>query len=66
MVAFRPLWLLDEPLTGLDAASREKFALAMRDHCALGGMIVAATHEPLGFDETRELRLGKKLKVAAS
>jgi heme exporter protein A len=66
MVAFRPLWLLDEPLTGLDAASREKFALAMRDHCALGGMIVAATHEPLGFDETRELRLGKKPKVAAS
>jgi heme exporter protein A len=66
MVAFRPLWLLDEPLTGLDASSREKFALAMRDHCALGGMIVAATHEPLGFDETRELRLGKKLKVAAS
>ena len=66
MVAFRPLWLLDEPLTGLDAASREKFALAMRDHCALGGMIVAATHEPLGFDETRELRLGKTSKVAAS
>jgi heme exporter protein A len=66
MVAFRPLWLLDEPLTGLDAASRQKFALAMRDHCALGGMIVAATHEPLGFDETRELRLGKTRKGAAS
>ncbi len=66
LVAFRPLWLLDEPLTGLDAASREKFAIAMRDHCALGGMIVAATHEPLGFDETRELRLGKTPKVAAS
>ncbi len=66
MVAFRPLWLLDEPLTGLDAASREKFAIAMRDHCALGGMIVAATHEPLGFDETRKLQLGKKPAGAAS
>lgn len=58
MVAFRPLWLLDEPLTALDRASRERFAAAMRDHCALGGMIVAATHEPLGLEEAAELPLG--------
>ncbi len=66
MVAFRPLWLLDEPLTGLDAASRLKFAQAMCDHCARGGMIVAATHEPLGIDETRELLLGKRTTGDAS
>jgi heme exporter protein A len=58
LVAFRPLWLLDEPLTALDRASREKFAAAMRDHCALGGLIVAATHEPLGLAEAGELALG--------
>ena len=58
LVAFRPLWLLDEPMTALDRASREKFAAAMRDHCALGGLIVAATHEPLGLEEARELALG--------
>ena len=58
MVAHRPLWLLDEPMTALDAASRARFANAMRDHCALGGMIVAATHEPLGVEEARELPLG--------
>jgi heme exporter protein A len=58
LVAFRPLWLLDEPLTALDRASREKFAAAMREHCAQGGLIVAATHEPLGLDEAKELALG--------
>ncbi len=58
LVAFRPLWLLDEPLTALDRASREKFAAAMRDHCAQGGLIVAATHEPLGLDEASTLALG--------
>jgi len=58
LVALRPLWLLDEPLTGLDKASRERFAAAMRDHCALGGLIVAATHESLGLEEAGELALG--------
>ncbi|QGM96508.1 heme ABC exporter ATP-binding protein CcmA [Methylocystis parvus] len=58
LVAFRPIWLLDEPLTALDKASRGKFAAAMRDHCALGGIVVAATHEPLGLEEAAELALG--------
>ncbi|MDJ0450087.1 heme ABC exporter ATP-binding protein CcmA [Methylocystis sp. JR02] len=58
LVAFRPVWLLDEPLTALDRASREKFAAVMRDHCAKGGLIVAATHEPLGLEEAGELALG--------
>lgn len=58
LVAFRPLWLLDEPMTALDRGAREKFAAAMRDHCALGGLIVAATHEPLGLEEAAELPLG--------
>jgi heme exporter protein A len=58
LVAFRPLWLLDEPMTALDRGSREKFAAALRDHCALGGLVVAATHEPLGLPEAVELPLG--------
>ncbi len=58
LVAFRPLWLLDEPMTALDTASREKFAAAMREHCAKGGLIIAATHEPLGLEESAELALG--------
>ena len=53
----RPVWLLDEPTSALDAAGQELFAGVMRDHLAGGGIIVAATHAPLGI-ETRELRMG--------
>jgi len=53
----RPVWLLDEPTSALDAAGQELFAGLMRDHLADGGIIVAATHAPLGI-ETRELRMG--------
>ena len=57
LVAERPVWLLDEPTAALDAAGQELFAGLMRDHLARGGLIVAATHTPLGI-ETRELRIG--------
>jgi len=53
----RPVWLLDEPTSALDAAVQELFAGVMRDHLAGGGIIIAATHAPLGI-ETRELRMG--------
>jgi heme exporter protein A len=53
----RPVWLLDEPTSALDAAGQDLFAGVMRDHLAHGGIIVAATHAPLGI-ETTELRMG--------
>jgi heme exporter protein A len=43
----RPLWLLDEPLAPLDAASRILFGTVMAEHLAGGGLIVAAVHDPL-------------------
>ena len=52
----RPIWLLDEPTSALDAAGQSMFARLMRDHLARGGLIVAATHTPLGL-EARELRI---------
>ncbi len=65
-VAPRPVWLLDEPATALDVASQETFAQAMADHRSGGGIIVAATHAPLGLADARELRLdAKKLAGAA-
>lgn len=57
LVAPRPLWLLDEPTTALDAASQARLAGLMKDHLAAGGLIVAATHGDLGLP-ARELRLG--------
>jgi heme exporter protein A len=53
----RPVWLLDEPTSALDTAGQALFAGLMRDHLAGGGIIVAATHAPLGI-EARELRMG--------
>jgi heme exporter protein A len=53
----RPIWLLDEPTSALDAAAQDMLAEMMRAHLFGGGMIVAATHGPLGV-ECKELRLG--------
>jgi len=56
----RPLWLLDEPTSALDVAGQTTLATLMRQHLAGGGMIVAATHGPLGI-ECAELRLGQRV-----
>jgi len=53
----RPIWLLDEPTNALDAAGQNMFAALMNDHLGRGGLIVAATHVPLGI-AARELRIG--------
>ena len=53
----RPVWLLDEPTSALDTAGQYLFVGLMRDHLAREGLIIAATHTPLGID-TRELRMG--------
>ena len=57
LVVRRPVWLLDEPTSALDSAGQDLFVGVMRDHLAGGGIIVAATHTPLGID-ARELRIG--------
>jgi len=51
------LWLLDEPTTGLDAASVERLGLLLAQHRGQGGMVIAATHLPLPLPEAGELRL---------
>jgi heme exporter protein A len=53
----RPVWLLDEPTAALDAAGQELLAGLMREHLGGGGLIIAATHGPLGL-EAKELRIG--------
>jgi heme exporter protein A len=57
LVVRRPVWLLDEPTNALDSAGQSMFATLMADHLSRGGLIIAATHTPLGLT-TRELRIG--------
>lgn len=56
----RPLWLLDEPTVSLDGRSIEAFARTMQAHLGRGGIIVAATHVPLGLEAARRVELGTR------
>ena len=53
----RPVWLLDEPTSALDTGGQKMVAGLMADHLRGGGIILAATHGPLGISAT-ELRIG--------
>jgi heme exporter protein A len=58
LAAPRPIWLLDEPTAALDVVAQARLADLMRAHLAGGGLIVAATHGPLGLEGTKELKMG--------
>lgn len=52
-----PLWLLDEPLNGLDADAIERLGGLLTRHLAAGGAVLAASHGPIA-GEWRRLELG--------
>ena len=58
LIAPRPIWILDEPMTALDTASQSVVTEFTRTHLTRGGLLVAATHVGLGLAGARELRLG--------
>ncbi len=60
LAAPRPIWLLDEPTAALDDASQGRLRQLMLDHLGGGGIVVAATHGPLGLEAATELRLGAR------
>ena len=55
----RALWLLDEPTVGLDTASLARLVDVMAAQLGRGGMIIAATHVPLGREPDCRLALGR-------
>lgn len=57
VAANKPLWLLDEPTTGLDTRAVAQFCGLCEAHRAQGGMIVASTHLPLDVREPAVLNL---------
>ncbi len=51
------IWLLDEPGNGLDIASLARLEAAIAQHRAQGGIILAASHQPLGIADAQHLGL---------
>lgn len=56
-VSHRPVWLLDEPTAALDKASSDNFANITNSYLEKGGIVIAATHVPLGFKEVKQLEM---------
>lgn len=54
----RPIWLLDEPLSPLDARWRAAMGVLMQAHVDRGGTIIAAVHDPLPIP-ARALDIGE-------
>jgi len=56
----KPIWILDEPMAGLDAAGREQVAHIIQSHIARGGITIIASHNPVEIEKTpaRRLTLG--------
>lgn len=52
-----PLWLLDEPASGLDAEGLERLATMMTAHRQGGGAVLAATHQPLRLPDAARVEL---------
>lgn len=57
LVAHRPLWILDEPTAALDVAADRLFASLVTRHLERGGLVLAATHQPLGLADIRQIEM---------
>ena len=53
-----PIWLLDEPLNGLDTHGVALVEALVAEHCAAGGMAVIASHQPFTLPGLQRLDLG--------
>jgi heme exporter protein A len=53
-----PIWLLDEPLSGLDLSAIETVTRLIEAHVQAGGLALIASHQPLNVGGLRSLELG--------
>jgi heme exporter protein A len=59
LLSRRPVWLLDEPTTALDAEAEKGLGGIIEEHLAGGGIAVVATHRPLAVPPAATLALGQ-------
>jgi len=52
-----PLWLMDEPASGLDREGVQILGKLIEDHLKDGGIVIAATHQDLGVKRIKTLTL---------
>lgn len=52
-----PIWLLDEPLNGLDVDAIALVEQTVAQHCAAGGLAVVASHQPIGLPGALRIEL---------
>jgi len=58
VAAPRPIWLLDEPATGLDAQNRRRLEALIDEHRRAGGIAVVASHGDVQVKSPHMLDLG--------
>jgi heme exporter protein A len=56
-----PIWLLDEPLNGLDMQATRTVQTLVADHCAAGGIAVIASHQPFALAGMARIELENHL-----
>ncbi len=64
IASIAPIWLLDEPGNGLDSASTDLLGRAVATHLASGGIVVAASHQPLPMTTPQAFSLADYLPDA--
>ncbi|NLR99194.1 heme ABC exporter ATP-binding protein CcmA [Rhizobium sp. P38BS-XIX] len=57
LVGYRPIWILDEPTAALDSSADQLFADLITAHQKTGGIVLAATHQPLGLKNVQEMQM---------
>ncbi len=60
IAAEKPIWILDEPLAGLDASGREDVTALLSEHISNDGIAIVASHTPIPVANifTQRLTLG--------
>ncbi|WP_332065317.1 heme ABC exporter ATP-binding protein CcmA [Bartonella sp. CB189] len=61
LLSYRPIWILDEPMAGLDDHAQNILVNLFKHHLNQGGMIITTTHIPLAIPEDHRILLEKFL-----